>query len=545
MTRPKKFTVTALLISLPILEYLTYVFFNSTNTFFADDFHLLKTVLWVQEENGLLGKLNLLLQQHNEHRILFPRLLALLDYKIEGAINWRTLIMTGSILWAANIWFFVQGFKHFQIPMWMVIPIPFLLLQPQYTDNTTWSISILQQSVIVFWFSLLSYLCAIHKYRWTLVVAIVATFTHGNGICSFLIVIILAMADRKWRTVAVCVGVWATVGFIYFWDFRKGQSADFGRSLSDPVRMVRSFFAFLGAVTRIRTENTDYAVFLGFLLVTVLGIYIVPRLKIVLHKTEYHLAPFDKMLLGNVLFLGITASLVSVSRSWTGIANILAPRYQHYSPYLICWVYVIFLSFLSPRHRKIAARVITIFAVTFNLLSYFTYHEQIQLRKDGLIADGSNWIHHNVMIQYARTFNKNITDVYLKTVAEGICTTENSLPAIGTADSLTSDIALRLSDKITFDIDAGGSYPHRLQTIANSHLTGKTYLYLKSSQEAGYWVPTRLLHTGIREFIRSGRHYKPGFYAEFMTENLPPATYKIGILNKGQFRWTSRILLLR
>lgn len=545
MIGSKSNIATAFFIFLPIIVYLVYVFCNSVNIFYSDDFHLLKTVLWVQQSEGLMEKWNLLIQQHNEHRILFSRLFTLLDYKIEGAINWRTLIMAGSLIWVANIWFFWQGFKYFQIPAWMFIPIPFLFLQPQYTDNVTWSISILQQSTIVFLFSLLSYLCASYKYRWALVVALVAMFTHGNGVFSFLIVILLAMSDRKWKTFMICAGVWSLAGLIYFWEFKRGQNADFGKSLSDPIRLVMSFFAFFGAVTKIRTENPVYAASLGLLLVASLGVYIVPRLKMVFRKANHHLSFFDKMLLGNILFLGITSGLVSVSRSWSGLVSILAPRYMHYSPYIVCWVYVVLLSVLSLPGKKIAAFVATILAVAFNLLSYLTYHEQIKLRKDGLIADEANWMHHHEIIQYASSFNDNIRDVYLEAVGQGVCRTEDSFSEINTTDSAVSDVDLRFSDKIVYETDADRSYSHHFQSIINGDLTGRTYLYLKHGRGTGYWIPTRLAHTGIEEFIRTERLYKPGFCAEFLTENFPSGTYKIGILNKGQFRWSSKTILMR
>ncbi|WP_143016925.1 hypothetical protein [Dyadobacter soli] len=472
-------------------------------------------------------------------------MLTLLDYQIEGTINWRTLVLLGSVVWAANLWFFWQGFKHFRLPAWMFIAVPLIFLQPQYADNTTWSISILQQSVIIFWFSLLSYLCAQQKYTWALVVAIAATFTHGNGFFSFLIIILLAISDRKWKTVAVCAGIWAAVGLVYFWDFRTGQNADFGKSLSDPARLVMSFFAFFGSVTKIRTQNAYYAVSLGFLLATVLGVYIIPKLKVLFYKTGYQLSAFDKMLLGNILFLGITGSLIAISRSWLGIDGILAPRYQHYSPYLICWAYVVLLSFFNLRYRKIAAAVVTVGAVAFNALSYFTYHEQVQLRKDGLIADESNWINHRTMIQYARSFNDNIKGVYLEAVATGICTVEDQFSNIVIADSPETDANLRFGEATSYIIDTDGSYSQRFQSISNNHLTGTTYLFLQSGQQKGYWVPTRILHSGIREFLSSGRLRKPGFHAEFLTENLPPADYRIGILNDGQFSWSSQRILIK
>lgn len=533
-------------IFLPIVIYLVYTISNSVNFFFADDFHLLKTVLWVQDVDGIFEKLSILMKQHNEHRILLPRLITLLDYKIEGAINWRTLILIGNLIWMANLWFFWEGFKSFKLPVWMFIAIPFVFLQPQYTDNVTWSISILQQSVIVFWFSLLAYLCSKNRFSWALLVAVIATFTHGNGIFSFVIGIILAMMDRRWRTVMIWAGVLVIVAFIYFWGFEKGQSADFGRSLSDPVRLIMAFFGFFGAVTMIRFQNVNFAVVLGAVLVTILAIYLFPKLKSALFKSRYILTPFDKMLLGNVLFLGITGALVCVSRSWGGVGNVLAPRYQHYSPYLICWVYIVILSYLNLPTKKIAAGLFILFAVLFNALSYFNYNQEIQLRKNWLIADESNWINHGKMLNYASSFNSNIKETYQRINEEGICISKNNFPDISTIDSsLSSPLNLTFFYTVGNDVDASGVYPRQFQHIVNKDIRGLTYLYLKPAKGSGYWIPTRNSHAGIMEFLKSGEPSHQGFEAEFMTENFPPTLYKIGLLNNNKFTWTSQSINIK
>lgn len=546
MTKYGKSIPAVLLISLPIVIYLVYTVSNSASLFFADDFHLLKTVLWAQEANGVLAKLDVLIQQHNEHRILVPRLLTWLDYKIEGAINWKTLILAGNLIWAANLYFFWKGFKSLQVPVWMFVAIPFIFLQPQYTDNVTWAISILQQSVIVFWFSLFSYLCSKNRFNWALLIAIVATFTHGNGIFSFAIGIVIAALDRKWRVVIAWVLAWLVIGIIYFWAFRKGQAADFGKSLSNPTRLIASFFAFFGGITKLRSGNLLYPVMLGGILAGVVALYLLPKLKGKLLNPAYKMTEFDKMLLGIVLFLCITGALVSISRSWGGIESVLAPRYQHYSPFLMCWAYIVILSFLAPKIRHVFALAFMMGAIVFNALCYFTYNDEVQLRKNWLIADESNWANHELMMNYARAFNLNIKDTYGQVVSEGICTSVDLMPDIGTMDSIPRvDYRLNFSDMILNDVDASGVYPHHYQRITNDSLTGKTFVYLQPIGGKGYWIAARNPHAGIREFFTTGQRSKPGFEAEFLNENLPAGDYKVGLLNRDRFSWTTRTVSVK
>jgi hypothetical protein len=429
MSKKKVNVLILLFIGLPIFLFLLYSYTVSSDLFFADDFHLLKTVVWVQESSSFFEIVALFFQQHNEHRIIVPRLLTFLDYYLEGHINWRTLILLGNIIWAANIWFFWKVFKYFQLPIWMFIAVPFIFLNPLYYDNISWTISILQQSVIIFWFTLLCYLGARENYKLALIVAVIATFTHGNGIFSFLIGIVFALMDRNWSVVIKWSIVWVLIGVLYFWGFEKGQAAGYAESLSEPVRLIRSFFAFFGSLTLVKFDNFYFPVILGGGLVLVLVLYLLPKFKIVL-KQEKSIDWADKMLFGVWIFLGITALLISVSRSWGGIENILAPRYMHYSPYITCWVYIIILQYFGFKTARILAIIALPIVLLFNFLTYFETNEMIQYRKNWLTADKSNWSNHQVMLNYEKSFNLNIQETYNDALRAGICNPVTTLPMV-------------------------------------------------------------------------------------------------------------------
>ncbi len=495
----------------------------------------------MQEVDSPLEKFKLLIQQHNEHRIIVPRLLTWLDYQIEGKINWPTLIMIGNLLWVSVLWFFWKGFKSRNAPIWMFIPVPWILLQPQYYDNVTWSISILQQSVIIFWYGLFCYLCAKKQFRWALVIAIIATFTHGNGIFSFLIGIVFLAIDRNWKGVLSWVLVLALVAIIYFWGFEKGQNADFQNSLSDPLRLVMAFFAFFGALTKVQFVNNALAVACGGMFVLVLAVYLLPRIT-AKFSTGKELTFFDRLLLGNVLFLGITAALVCVSRSWAGIENVLAPRYQHYSPFVACWAYLVLLSFLNGRAKNVLAAVFVGGAFVFNGLCYFVYNEDVMLRKNWLTADAKNWQQNGVFLNYAASFNNNIADPYSKAVQRGICSPEITQKLMSSPiTSVDSTISVTVEKRIVADRDASGTYPREYMTISNKLIAGATYLYLESGAK-GYWLPTRLANTGIRKLLATREIYQPGFSIEFMTENLPEGRYRVGLHNEDRFFWINNTI---
>jgi hypothetical protein len=514
--------------------------------FFADDFHLLKTVVWMHDTDSLSEKFQLLIQQHNEHRIVLPRLLTYLDYKLEGHISWPTLVVAGNLLWIAVLWFFWKAFKTLNVPFWMFIPIPWIFLQPQYSDNVTWSISILQQSVIVFWFGLFCFLCAKRMYGQALIVAIMATFTHGNGIFSFLIGITFLSLDRNWKGALTWLGVLILVGCVYFWGFEKGQNADFQKSLSDPVRLMAAFFAFFGALTKVQFTSVLFPVICGAIFVLILGTFLIPKLIACFTKNRV-LSFFEKLLLGNVIFVGITAALICVSRSWGGIDTVMAPRYMHYAPFVACWVYLVLILTASEKLRNIVASAFILMAVIFNGLCYFVYNEEIVYRKNGLTADAENWNTHQIFLNYASSFNQNIKEPYTDAVKEGICATLPSVLGInGTQAPADSNAWVTVEKGVLTEQDASGSYQRDYFRIANERLTGTSYLYLQNNlDQKGYWLATRLSNVGIRRLITSLEIYKPGFTAEFLTENVPAGDYRIGILNDNKFGWTGRVVAIR
>ncbi|TLV01122.1 hypothetical protein [Dyadobacter luticola] len=533
-----------LFILLPVFIYLIYSWSLSEPLFFSDDFHLLKTVLWVGEEPSFLGKVQLFLQQHNEHRIVIPRLITYINYLIFGHINWPVLILLGNVLWVAILWFFWKSFRVSGAAIWLFIPAPLIMLNPQYYDNVTWSISILQQSVIVFWFVVLSYLCSKEKYKAALVVCLIATFTHGNGIFSFLIALLFTFYDRNWKWSGIIAGAWVLTGILYFFNFSKGQNADFMQSLSDPVRLISCFFAFFGSLSKVRFADPMAAVFIGMAFYLALAAFIITRF-FYFQKRNLALPWTVKMVAGIFAFLSITGALVSVSRSWGGIETIIAPRYQHYSSFVACLVYLVLISVLTCKTRKIVGVTGIVGGLLFNALSYFSYTEELLYRRDWLLADDTNWTHHSNFLIYGASFNTNIRLEYQRVVQKGICISGDHFGHIQ-EDSLQANqaakpINLQYEHFTKEEKDASRSYNRDYIAISNDNLDEKSiFIYLKPQNGAqGYWLACRKSHSGIFDFLKTGKWLKPGFSVEFLTENLSPGDYQIAILRKNRLSWTS------
>ncbi|MPR32463.1 hypothetical protein [Salmonirosea aquatica] len=478
------------------------MFIYSETLFFADDFHLLKTIVWFQETDSFYEKIALLLQQHNEHRILFPRLLTWLDYRLEGHINWPVLMVLGNMVWCGVLYFLWDAFRTLRLNPWLFLPIPWLLFHPFYYDNLTWTISVLQQSVIVFILAWLVHAFTNRRFLLAIGIVLLGTFTHGNGIFGFAVGIVFLVIYREWRWLGIWLLVALITAFVYFYGFERGQSADFARSLSDPLRLIAYFCTFLGSVTQVFGPHDWPSVAWGAIVFLGIAWFGFPKIY-AQYRSGPPLSYFEKMLLGNLLFLGITALLVAVSRSWSATDFLIPPRYAHYSPYITAWFYLVGIAVLARSYIWYWSLPWGILAVLIWLVSYLNYFTTLEYRRDWLRADKANWENYDVFLQYAPSFNRNIRDVYHKAVDRGICYHPSGLPSQLTGASTDSTLALTFERGFSVSQDASGEYREKILRVGNkSNASDTPFLALVAEGQPVVWVPYYRLRNAYRGILR-------------------------------------------
>lgn len=536
--------LTALAIALPVAGYLIYAWYFSESLFFADDFHLLKSVQGGKETPGLAGKIQLLYQQHQEHRIVVPRLLTWLDYGIEGHINWKTLILVANLLWCGTVFLLWKAFLSLNISRWYFIPVPWLLLHPQYHENVTWAISILQQSDIVFLLTLLTFLAARKKYNAALCISVIATFTHGNGMLSFPIAILFALVDRDWKNAAKFLLVMLAVAAFYFSGFKAGQSASVGRSLADPVNLFASFGVFLGGITRIFHDSYTVAAAAGWVMTGVLAAWSLTSLWKKLSAPEWRPLLFDRMLWGITAFLVITATMVVITRSWQGMESVAAPRYLHYPSYMACLTYLVLLRTGTAASGKWLAILLIPAGIGICLASYLNSTPRIRFLRDQLVADESNYVNHGIFLQYFPSFNRNIAPPYAAAVANGVVRMEDRLPhAAPSADRYTGPPLEIARDSFRLE-DASRTAVVPVARISSPGRTGRRIFIAaaREGQQRPFWIPVFTQRAAYRSLLASGALLGKGFEGNVITSNLPPGKYRLGVYADGRVSWTDQYL---
>ncbi|GHB81198.1 hypothetical protein GCM10007390_39920 [Persicitalea jodogahamensis] len=490
---------------------------------------MLKTIVWGQETDSIAEKFKLLVQQHNEHRILIPRLFTWLNYQLEGHIDWPVLMVFGNLLWCTVLYFLWDAFRTLKLSLWYFLPVPWLLFQPAYYDNYNWSISVLQQSVIVFLLAWLVYSFVNRRFLLAIFIFLIGTFTHGNGIFGVAVGVAFLVLYKEWKWLWIWLAVCLSTAVFYFYGFEKGQNADFLQSLTHPVQMFGYFFAFFGSAAEVLGVGFVPSVSLGILVFGGIAWYGIPRVY-AHYRFNVSLSYFDKLLLGNLLFLSITALLVAVSRSWSSPDLDIPPRYAHYSPYLTAWFYLVGLAVFYRLAAKGWAISWSIGAVLFNLVSHLNYVSDLEYRRDWLTADYVNWLNYQTFLEYQPSFNHNIRDVYSSALARGICRPTLSLPASTTLrTAMDSSIVLGVELVENPTADASGKTFEKEIVFVDKNFSGEIpFLCLIPEAGPAMMVPFYRGRNGYRKMLTEQRLRKPEISTRFFSDNLPSGTYRIG-----------------
>lgn len=161
---------------------------------FYDDFeNIVQFVFHYVQADGFQQKLGLLFEQNFEHRVIFAKLLTLLQYTITGRLNIKWLIVLGNLSLPGVLFLFYRYVSKKQLSLLAFFAIGCLLFQVQhYEDTISWATCSLQHAPCVF-FSLYSFYLALNRKNLYAsgALALLALFTSANGLSAIMIWLII------------------------------------------------------------------------------------------------------------------------------------------------------------------------------------------------------------------------------------------------------------------------------------------------------------------------------------------------------------------
>lgn len=226
----------------------------SYNVPIHDDYDtLLKATTRFESEPAWNRRLAILFDQHNEHRIVVLRVLALLDYALGGQLNFIALNVLGNFALVGIAWLVIRVIRETDAPTMplYIVGTVLLLFNPQYSDGMIWATSSVSNFVAI----LLSFGAIYSCLNTTtttqaagLACLVLAPFTQGYGLLVPPICLAMQALQRRWNLMALWGGVAVATYALFFFGYERydGVPKPHG-SITDIVEnFVRYLTAFIG-----------------------------------------------------------------------------------------------------------------------------------------------------------------------------------------------------------------------------------------------------------------------------------------------------------
>ena len=329
---------------LPFVIYSLNIVWYATNIPFMDDYDAVLnfTSAFIQTQR-LDEKITLLFSQHNEHRIVFDRVIFLGNYYLFHEVNFKSYIMFGNLGWMLTTMMLIVYFqKKFHLPLAYLLPIPYLLLSFNHSENMFFAMAAIQNYWFVF-FSV-AFLIFLSKDKPLLFCALfpVALFTSGGGIVLYPLGNLFLVLRRKWKSFMLFFMLSTLCVVFYFYNY--SQPLDHP-SIFDvvraPFRSIAFFFFFLGNLFSLNGASPLRAMSgpLGFTLFLLSGYIVIKRRG-------------DHFLLLTIVFIILIAVTTTLARSGFGV---LQATYSRYSLFPLLALVCIYISFITSISREVTA----------------------------------------------------------------------------------------------------------------------------------------------------------------------------------------------
>lgn len=524
-----------LLCSILIGHQMVVVYKYAVNIPDWDDYDaILRFLNKLVDEQDFLSKIKIIFSQHNEHRILFDRLVILGDYLIEGAVDIRVLIWVGNLVFIALFLLLAKVFRDHVSSNWLLfIPVPFLMFSVVSYENYLWAMASLQNVGVVL-FSLASLYFLLRSDRlqrrefvWACLLAVLATYTSGNGLLSFGVGgLALLVRREKWSYVAI----WSAVAVIsvafYFYGYKpiSGHPSPIATLYQKPDLLISHYFVLIGNAFDFMTLS----IFLGLALV-VLYVQFVTK-GLFLKK---------RLLFFMLTFLMLSCCLTSLSRADFGVTQALAIRYRIYSELIFIFTYYILLTEVNIKSRMVKAGValFCLWSMSLYVYGYRKHMPELIDRYEKLIHGIAAYHENNTRNFLSYPDRPVAVDILERSKALGTY----AVPSLHYADIPSHEEHLELpppSNDIAFDfgfktygkllfIDNGWAYPIGHDTYAMN-----TYVVLQSEKKT--YILSTYLHTRpdvVTAKNDPGLMYS-GFTFIYELAKLDNGVYRVGLLTE-------------
>ncbi|WP_353718319.1 hypothetical protein [Dyadobacter sp. 676] len=480
----------------------------------------------------------------NDHKAVIPRLIALIEFSITGNLNFRFYIVLVLINLIYIFSFLYIQFRKTRLPLYYFLPAPFLFFHPLFHDVSGWALNGMQHTFLTA-FTVTAILLVSSRLRGAFYIAMLccflATFTHGNGILSFPAIAFYLLCRKDFRKVFMtCVFMFICLG-LYLVDYESGQAVNMPRNVTS---FMFSFFGFIGSEMSLWSRPELLSVVWGVAITAFMG-YLLLKVARVYTSRPAPIKPGTVELLTLFAFIVFTSLTVALFRSWTG--STIASRFQLYAALSTVLFYICLLDHTAIFRKRSALILITALSVAYSLSSYYRFTGVVATKKTTYLADVYNWSTNRNMFSVEKSLLGN-ADFYLtpayrkgffhlpKPVSD-----KKQLDSMFSANPSTSKDYHMYIETWTVERPMRDGNQTLEQFFITSlaapqpkHLLADRFLVLRDNDRKRIHLMCANPKTeGRRKVLTGGPYYKPGFNTLVRSDDLPPGSYDLGLLDVG------------
>jgi hypothetical protein len=410
------------MILLPIIFFFYNIFISTDNIPFEDDYVLLDSIYKMQVSTSFSEWLKAFLKQVNQHRFAFERTVMWLIHQVFGNENVKAQIIIGNSFLLGILYFFIKIFHDFKLSWLYFIPVSLLLFNYTYFENATWGIAAIQNTPIIFFALLTSYLLSLQTsktFYWACICSIITMFISGNGLGIWIVGLLLLAFQKRWQQ----LGIWFFVAsgmilfyFKYDYDFIPSNRENLWKH---PFLNILFTWAFWGNVFYAniqhpfkiyRYPDIVMCIFTGiFLTAMMLGLI----WKIWQLRFEKY-SPKLWFLLAGLCFLALTGLMLVASRPaeikiYNG-GELLSRRYMIFGAVMLCLGYLGYLSYFQNQKKWLKLGIIIFLPLSLwlNVYSYYTSIPDVYRQQQELRLDGYYWKNYQMLLTFGEKYQEKM-----------------------------------------------------------------------------------------------------------------------------------------
>ncbi|AYV56397.1 hypothetical protein EFP84_13330 [Leptospira kmetyi] len=363
------------ILSSVVFLYCVYNYFHTIRKLsvdfpLGDDYDAILDFLNQWKQSG--SKVSLLFGQHNEHRLVFLRIVTLFYFQLFHTVNFIHLILIGNAFVFLSLLVLYLSVEDRR--KWILLPpILFLVFSFSNWEAQTWAMASLSNYPAVFFGFLSLYLLTKENYAsfgFGIICAIVAVFSQGNGMFVFISGIPLLWKNKT--KLISWIGFGFLSGLLYFFVFpySKPAHSQFAFFTFDKLFFLSRIYYGLALLSGV--FNSKFVLILGT----------VPLLAIAYLYKNYR--KFSPLPIAMISFLLLSFASLVIARGGFGIDQAFSSRYQVNTLLVYSLIYVCLLPYV--RIKKHFWLILT-FAILFYFNSNLLNLPQIHTQKQKILID--------------------------------------------------------------------------------------------------------------------------------------------------------------